>query len=75
MQIEILTIGGEILTVETLDTNFNFLARRLTRLWVAPDLAHHRSGQPGAHSPKALEAGSRREPTILIDRRAGRDSR
>src|SRR5512140_1140300 len=36
MRIEILTIGGEILTGRTLDTNFHFLTRSLARLGVAP---------------------------------------
>lgn len=36
MRIEVLTIGGEILTGRTLDTNFHFIARGLTRLGVPP---------------------------------------
>jgi nicotinamide-nucleotide amidase len=36
MRIEIITIGGEILSGRTLDTNFNFLARGLNRLGVSP---------------------------------------
>ena len=36
MKIEILTIGGEILTGRTLDTNFQFLARALHRLGRPP---------------------------------------
>jgi nicotinamide-nucleotide amidase len=36
MRIEVLTIGGEILTGRTADTNFQFIARGLARLGVAP---------------------------------------
>lgn len=36
MRIEILTVGGEILSGRTVDTNFHFLARALARLGVPP---------------------------------------
>lgn len=36
MRIEILTVGGEILTGRTLDTNFNFIARSLSSLGIPP---------------------------------------
>jgi nicotinamide-nucleotide amidase len=36
MRIEILTVGGEILSGRTLDTNFNFLARSLASLGIPP---------------------------------------
>ena len=36
MRIEILTIGGEILSGRTMDTNFHFLARSLTSLGATP---------------------------------------
>jgi nicotinamide-nucleotide amidase len=36
MRIEILTVGGEILSGRTLDTNFNFIARSLASLGIPP---------------------------------------
>lgn len=65
MKIEILTIGGEILTGRTDDTNFRFLARRLTELG-APPLWHTTVPDVRELLTEALAAAIGRADTVIM---------
>ncbi len=65
MKIEILTIGGEILSGRTEDGNFRFLARRLTELG-APPLWHTTVPDTRELLTEALAAAIARADTVIM---------